>query len=835
MQVQATRYDAYKLIHEGVLALADAEQAGIRIDLEYCKRQKQKLQKHMARINAEIEQSEFIQAWKTEYGLKFNQNSNTQLSYMLFEKYGFKPSKYTKKSGNPSTDDESLKQINLPEIQRMLKVRRLKKLGDYLDGFLREQVDGFIHTFFNLHLVVTYRSCVSKGSKILVARDFMENPDGIPIEEVRVGDYVYCYNDNLKLVLRKVLWAGKTGHRKVVRVHWKAYKGRTGYLDVTPEHLVRTISGEYVEASKLLDEDLRGSESKRNPKHRVLACSRGKGTWGDTLKCKGQVVKEHRLIYKELIGELTDDDVVHHINGNHLDHTPSNLEKHTKSSHAVLHSVDTICSERARINNKIAVRKAYEEGRYPIRVKEQNPLYLNLTRLQVLKKIAKAKGKPTKTGMDFGTFKYYAEKHNIDIELIALRYDKNGEYIPKGRLEKLSKLGRSKVQKILGHNHYRLIRLYDYYGIPTNRKWGNQHGLFVPGNHIITKIEYLDKTVDVYDLEVEECHNFIANEICVHNSSDSPNLQNIPNRDKEAMKLIRKAIFTRRGRQFLSVDFSGIEVGIACCYHQDSTMLKYLHDPKSDMHGDVAKQLFIVDDFDKKKHPEHSYLRGAAKNGFVFPQFYGDYYGSNAVSLLYTHGELPHLKPKEKWKPGQGVPMPGGINLSDHLISKGIKCYDDFLEHVKNVETDFWGKRFFEYAKWKETWLKQYQKKGYFESLTGFKYSGNMLKNEVINYAVQGAAFHCLLWSFIQVNKQFKKYRMDSRLVLQIHDELVVDMHPKERENVGEIIYDVTCNQLKKNWAWITVPMDVEAKICPVDGSWNMKSKYSLTEHKIIT
>ena len=50
-------------------------------------------------------------------------------------------------------------------------------------------------------------------------------------------------------------------------------------------------------------------------------------------------------------------------------------------------------------------------------------------------------------------------------------------------------------------------------------------------NHTVTCIEYLPGTRRVYDIEVNNYHNFIAGELCVHNSSE-PNLQNIPAKEK---------------------------------------------------------------------------------------------------------------------------------------------------------------------------------------------------------------------------------------------------------------------------------------------------------------
>ena len=61
------------------------------------------------------------------------------------------------------------------------------------------------------------------------------------------------------------------------------------------------------------------------------------------------------------------------------------------------------------------------------------------------------------------------------------------------------------------------------------------------------------------------------------------------------MNMCRKALFPRPGHQLLEADFSGLEVRIAACYHKDKTMVKYITDPTTDMHGDMAKQIFMID------------------------------------------------------------------------------------------------------------------------------------------------------------------------------------------------------------------------------------------------
>jgi DNA polymerase-1 len=304
-------------------------------------------------------------------------------------------------------------------------------------------------------------------------------------------------------------------------------------------------------------------------------------------------------------------------------------------------------------------------------------------------------------------------------------------------------------------------------------------------------------------------------------SSSDPNFQNIPKRDEEVMQLCRSVLYPRPEHQLMEIDFSGLEVKIATAYHKDSTMIKYLMEGY-DMHSDMAKQLFIMDKFDKS-NDAHGVLRYATKNGFVFPEFYGDYWKNCAASLACQWGKLP----KGKWTRGQGIELDtAAFTLSDHLIAKGINSLSAFEEHVKKIEKDFWENRFPEYAEWKDRWWNAYQKYGYIDMYTGFRCSGVMDRKEAINYPVQGSAFHCNLWSFIQLDKLMQKEKWNTKLIGQIHDSILLDVHPDELKYVSEIAHDITTKQLPKAWTWINVPLEVDAEICEVDRPWSEKKKF---------
>ena len=302
-------------------------------------------------------------------------------------------------------------------------------------------------------------------------------------------------------------------------------------------------------------------------------------------------------------------------------------------------------------------------------------------------------------------------------------------------------------------------------------------------------------------------------------SSANINFHNQPKRDAELKKLVRSAIYPRLGHQFGGGDFSGIEVRIACCLTKDE---KLIYDTiHGDMHRDMAQEIYMLDSIDKHDPGENN-LRQGGKNGFVFPQFYGDYYGNCAPNLL-EWARISTLK--------------DGTPALEHLQNKGllqlgrhgeIKNTDKFVQHVKKIEDDFWNVRYKTYTSWKKAQINFYQRKGYIISPTGFKFSGVMDRKQVCNYAIQGSAFHCLLWSFIEMTKRLEEGQWDSMLVGQIHDEMVADICPTEAKGFFQLMQQITCIELPKVWPWIIVPFELEFARGSIDGSWYTVKDYTL-------
>jgi DNA polymerase I-like protein with 3'-5' exonuclease and polymerase domains len=304
---------------------------------------------------------------------------------------------------------------------------------------------------------------------------------------------------------------------------------------------------------------------------------------------------------------------------------------------------------------------------------------------------------------------------------------------------------------------------------------------------------------------------FNLNTVSSYRSSSSYiNFQNIPKRDEDAQRITRSGLFPFPGHRFEDFDFKSIEVGISVCYHKDRNMLAYVTDESSDMHKDQAKEIFIRDE-SEYKNPKMKKLykleRYLAKNGFVFAQFYGDYFVNCAISIWERMDE----------------------ESRKHLREFGIRNLEDFTEHMESVEAKFWNKRFPDYAQWKEDNWNWYKKKGYVEYYTGFRAGGIMRKNQVNNLAIQGTAFHVNLETIDYTMRRIKRW--STKPVGQIHDSIVFSNDPGYSEDLDMVMSKALGHVADKWGSWLIVPLQVEKEVGEVDQPWigleNVKKIYA--------
>jgi DNA polymerase I-like protein with 3'-5' exonuclease and polymerase domains len=98
-----------------------------------------------------------------------------------------------------------------------------------------------------------------------------------------------------------------------------------------------------------------------------------------------------------------------------------------------------------------------------------------------------------------------------------------------------------------------------------------------------------------------------------------------------------------------------------------------------------------------------------------------------------------------------------------------------------------------------------------------------MNKKEVCNYPGQALGFHFLLWTFIETDKLITKEKLNSRLIGQVHDSMIVDLCPSEAEYLKEKINKIATEELPNHWTFINVPLVEEFDMYGVDKSWAEK------------
>jgi len=175
---------------------------------------------------------------------KFNPGSRQQICDRLKEKYGWIPGKFTDK-GNPVLDDDVLEKLSYPEAKYLAEYMLIKKrLGQIKDGsnaWLKlVDADSLIHGNLNTNGCITGRCshCIEENQRVT-------QPKGlVPIKDVKPGDYVYSYDDDLNLQLNKVAEVIDQGMQECYALRWHTnFEGKKGELICTANHKIFTKKG----------------------------------------------------------------------------------------------------------------------------------------------------------------------------------------------------------------------------------------------------------------------------------------------------------------------------------------------------------------------------------------------------------------------------------------------------------------------------------------------------------------------------------------------------------------------------------------------------------------
>lgn len=341
-------------------------------------------------------------------------------------------------------------------------------------------------------------------------------------------------------------------------------------------------------------------------------------------------------------------------------------------------------------------------------------------------------------------------------------------------------------------------------------------------------------------IQRETCDHYLHPNFNLHvvlsfrSSSSNPNFQNLPVRNAEMSQAVRRAFIARKGRCLVEWDYGGIEVKTAACYNKDPRMIQYIKQDY-DYHKEMAMECFQISKAvwekmvaeDAKNGTKHAKnARYVAKNKLVFPLFYGSYWLDCARHLwedMLRMGLQVCGVPMRKWLQKKGISRLGDQDKEGNKPTPGT-----YEAHIAAVQERFWGERFMVYDQWRKDIVQQYRRDGFMTSYTGFVYQGPLRRNQIINLQPQGSAAHCLLWALVQLIDELRKRRMKALVIGQIHDSVVADVPVEEVDDYLQLSKDIAIRRVMKHWPWIIVPLEIEAEVSPVNGSWVEKKERDL-------
>ena len=269
----------------------------------------------------------------------------------------------------------------------------------------------------------------------------------------------------------------------------------------------------------------------------------------------------------------------------------------------------------------------------------------------------------------------------------------------------------------------------------------------------LTKLKntYIDALPLLINKKTGRVHTSYAQAVAVTGrlSSTNPNLQNIPVRTERGRE-IRKAFIPRdENHVLISADYSQIELRIVAAISGDINMCEAFKTGK-DIHTATAAKVFNVEEAEVTK--EMRYRAKSVNFGII----YGQGAFGLAENLGISRGEAKEIIDNYKKQ------FPNIQKYMDDTIN--------FAKESGYVETLMGRKR----------WLRDINSANF--TVRGFA------ERNAINSPIQGSAADMIKLAMIKIHAEFKRQNFRSKMLLQVHDELVFDAHKEEVEIIKPVI-----------------------------------------------
>lgn len=250
-------------------------------------------------------------------------------------------------------------------------------------------------------------------------------------------------------------------------------------------------------------------------------------------------------------------------------------------------------------------------------------------------------------------------------------------------------------------------------------------------------------------------------------SSIEPNLQNIPIRYEEG-KLIRKAFVPEENSVLISSDYSQIELRIFAHMSNEEKMIEAFNSDV-DIHTKTAMEIFHVNKEDVTKN-----MRRDAK-----AVNFGILYGISSFGLSEDIGT--------------------SVKTAKEFMDNYLSAFPKIKEYQKKVVEEAYKNGYV---------LTIMNRKRKIEELNNTNY---IIRNQgeriAENTPIQGSAADILKKAMIDIYEEFEKKNLKSKMILQIHDELIFNVYEKEKNEVKSIIKDKMENVYKLN---VPLIVDIE-------------------------
>ena len=251
-------------------------------------------------------------------------------------------------------------------------------------------------------------------------------------------------------------------------------------------------------------------------------------------------------------------------------------------------------------------------------------------------------------------------------------------------------------------------------------------------------------------------------------SSEKPNLQNIPNKTELGQE-IRDFFVAKPSMKFILSDYSQIELRVLAHLSQDSEMIKILKDESADIHSETAARIF-----NESIDNVNSEMRRKAKE-----VNFGLIYGMEAFGLSKS------------------------LNISQKEAKTLIDAYFDQFPKVKGFLD-----KVVKDAEQNTFTTTLIGRKRYIRELSSSNFQLKAMgKRIAMNAPIQGTASDIMKIAMIKVRSNLHKFN-NANLLLQIHDEIVVESNNKDVEKVSKIVSDNMKNAMK-----LDVPLYVNTKV----------------------